>query len=83
MKQITLEAVTLGQDNQITLPAEYVQALGIGPGDLLELRLEDGQISVTRKRRLSIREAAKKYGRPGKAPTLEELRLERGWDDWE
>ena len=83
MKQVTSEAVTLSQDNQITLPAEYVQALGIEPGDLLQLRLEAGQISIVRKQRLSIREAAKKYGRPGGGNTVARVRTERGWDEYD
>jgi antitoxin component of MazEF toxin-antitoxin module len=83
MKQITLEAVPIGENNEIVLPHEYLEALGVGPGDLVQLKLADGQVSVTRKPRLSFREAAEKYGRPGKAPTLEELRRERGWDEWQ
>lgn len=82
MKQTTLEAVTLGKNNEIILPAEYLEALGVGPGDLLQLRLENGQINIVRKPRLSIREAIEKYGRRGEANTLARLRAERGWDDY-
>jgi antitoxin component of MazEF toxin-antitoxin module len=83
MKQTTLEAVTVGKNNEIVLPPEYLEALGVGPGDSVQLRLTDRQINVTRKPKLSIREAIEKYGVPGSAPTLEELRRERGWDDWQ
>lgn len=76
---MTTEVIS-GDNNQIFLPPEYVEALGIKPGDKVEIRLEDGKIQV--KKHLSIREIVKKYGRPGKAPTLEELRRERGLEDW-
>jgi antitoxin component of MazEF toxin-antitoxin module len=82
MKQTTLEAVIVGKNNEIVLPPEYLEALGVKPGDMVQLRLTNGQVSVIRKPLLSIREAIEKYGVPGSAPTLEELRRERGWDDW-
>lgn len=83
MQQSTLEAVPVGKNNEIVLPPEYLEALGVVPGDLVQLKLADGQVSVTRKPRLNFREAAEKYGKPGKAPTPEELRCERGWDEWQ
>jgi bifunctional DNA-binding transcriptional regulator/antitoxin component of YhaV-PrlF toxin-antitoxin module len=35
MKQATLEAVIVGKNNEIVLPAEYLEALGVKPGDLV------------------------------------------------
>lgn len=83
MKQTTLEAVTVGKNNEIILPAEYLEALGVEPGDLLQLSLENGQIFVTRKRLLSFWEAAEKYARPRGSNTVARLRTERGWDDYD
>jgi antitoxin component of MazEF toxin-antitoxin module len=82
MKQITLEAVTVGKNNEIILPPEYLEALGVKSGDTVRLRLANGQVSVVRKPKLSIREAIEKYGRPGKADTLARLHTEQGWNDY-
>jgi antitoxin component of MazEF toxin-antitoxin module len=83
MKQTTLEAVILGKDNQITLPAEYVEALGVEPGDVLQLRLEEGKVYISPKKLLSFWEAAEKYARPRGNNTVARLRTERGWDEYD
>jgi antitoxin component of MazEF toxin-antitoxin module len=83
MKQATLEAVIVGKNNEIVLPAEYLEALGVSPGDLVQLKLEDEQISVIRSPRLSIREAIEKYATEGEGNVLERLREERGWNEYQ
>jgi antitoxin component of MazEF toxin-antitoxin module len=79
-KEITTEVVS-GEDNTIVLPSEYAKALGIKPGDTVQVRLEANNIQI--KKRLSIREVIEKYARPGEKNTLERLREERGWNDYE
>ncbi len=84
MKSATLTEETdaiVSEDNQITLPIEYLEALALKPGDTVLLRLESGNIQV--KKRLSFREAAEKYARHGGGDTLARLRAERGWDEYD
>jgi AbrB family looped-hinge helix DNA binding protein len=80
MKQALLEVATVGENNEIILPAEYLEALGVKPGDVVQLRLEAGNIVL--KRRLTLREIISKYAAPGDGKTLEKLREERGWNDY-
>jgi AbrB family looped-hinge helix DNA binding protein len=43
-----LETTTkLGEGGRLVIPAPYRKALGVGPGDTLVLRLEDGELRVT------------------------------------
>lgn len=83
MKQATLEAVIVGKNNEIVLPTEYLEALGVGPGDLVKLRLEDDTLYITPKKLLSFWEAAEKYARPRETNTIARLRSERGWDEYD
>jgi AbrB family looped-hinge helix DNA binding protein len=36
----------LGEDGQIVIPPEYLQALGLEAGDTVILRLEDGEMRI-------------------------------------
>ncbi len=38
------ESVNFKTKSQITIPKEFVERLGLKPGDILEARLEDGKI---------------------------------------
>jgi antitoxin component of MazEF toxin-antitoxin module len=83
MKQTTLEAVTVGKNNEIVLPPEYLEALGVGPGDLVQLRIENGTLYIAPKKLISSWEAAEKYARPRGSDTVARLRTERGWDEYD
>lgn len=36
----------LGEDGQIIIPSEFLKALGLEVGDVLILRLEDGEVRI-------------------------------------
>ncbi len=38
--------IILGEDGQIVIPPEYLQALGLEVGDTIILRLEDGEMRI-------------------------------------
>jgi AbrB family looped-hinge helix DNA binding protein len=58
MKEYKTTGITLRQKRQVTLPRKVCEQLGIRPGDILEVRVEDGTL----------------IARPGKAVALEAVK---------
>ncbi len=58
-----LNTVRLGSNGRLVIPAEYRKALGVGEGDELVVRFEDGELRLsTRKTALRrARERVRRY----------------------
>jgi AbrB family looped-hinge helix DNA binding protein len=66
---------TVNQEGQITIPADMVERLGLGPGETVVLVVDDGQVKVARSESVVDRTAgALKSAHIERPPTAEEMR---------
>lgn len=66
---------TVNQEGQITIPADVVERLGLGPGETVVLVVDDGQVKVARSESVVDRTAgALKPAHLERPPTAEEMR---------
>jgi AbrB family looped-hinge helix DNA binding protein len=68
--------VVLRQKRQVTLPRQICDQLGIGPGDVLELTLEDSTI-IARPRKMVALEALKEIQQAFKRSGITEEELQK------
>ena len=74
-----LEAHThIGDKGRLVIPASIREALGISPGDAVDLRVEDNELRISTRasRMLRARERARQYFEPGRLLS-DELSAER------
>jgi AbrB family looped-hinge helix DNA binding protein len=66
---------TVNQEGQITIPADVVERIGLGPGETVVLVVDDGQVKVARGESVVDRTAgALKPVHLERPPTAEEMR---------
>lgn len=70
--------IRIGEKGRIIIPAAIREALGMGVGDVIDLRIVDGEVRATtlRSRILRVQERARRYVKPGTLVS-DELSAER------
>ena len=70
--------IRIGEKGRIIIPAVMREAIGMGVGDVIDLRVVDGEVRVTtlRSRILRVQERARRYVKPGTLVS-DELSAER------
>jgi AbrB family looped-hinge helix DNA binding protein len=70
--------VKVNQNGRIVIPAEFREALGIHPGDEIELRMDDDELRITtqKQRILRAQRLIRKYVDPSRS-LVDELIAER------
>ncbi len=73
-----LNTVRLGSNGRLVIPAEYRKALGVGEGDELVVRFEDGELRLST-RKTALRRAQERVRRyvPEGVSLADELIQER------
>jgi len=78
--------IKISSKNQITIPLAVLKKLGIGPGDSIQLNVDNGhaEILIPKKKQLSALDLGKEFVRYPKKPiTLEQIdkAIEEGYTD--
>ena len=76
MKERNVTGIVLRPKRQVTLPKEICDQLGIGPGDLLELTVEDSAL-VARPRKSMALEALKEIQQAFRRSGITEEELQK------